>query len=126
MKSIGYPITAEGWKAIGAAVSWSGHFMFHFGPRGAVFHYRRNPTRGPREPAPGENHHADTYILHDNGGEINVDGVGFRVDVPSIPVHVTHGPPGENCGPETAAYRVACILEGHPVDYGFDVDRELA
>ena len=131
MRSIGYPITEAGWRAIGAAVCWSGDYLFTFGTCGAVFSYRRaerhNPDkRGPRDPVPGENHYQDTYVLTDNGGEVNVSGVNFRPDLPSVPVHDARGRPGENCGPETAAYRIVCVLEGSPVDYDFDVDRELA
>ena len=123
MKSIGYPITPEGWRAIGNAVSWSGGYLFPFGDHGAVFSYRR--TQGPRVAAPGENQYLDTYVLVDNGGEINVVGVGFCLDLPSVSVNGLRGAL-ENCGPETAAYRVACILEGHPVNYEWDVDRELS
>jgi hypothetical protein len=124
MRSIGYPITEAGWRAIGAAVCWNGDFLFPYGTRGAVFSYRRHD--GPRAPAPGENRYQDNYILIDNGGEINVVGVGFRLEIPSVPVHDARGRPGENCGPETAAYRIATLLEGRAVDYDFDADRELA
>lgn len=125
-------ITQLHWRAMAAAVCWNGTYLHPFGDRGAVLSYRRNDChnpekRGPRDPAPGENQYSNAYVLHDNGGEINISGLNFRLALPSIPVN----PPGLSanptllCGPETMAYRISMTLEGQVVDYDFDADAEL-
>jgi hypothetical protein len=127
--TIGYPIDDDGWRAITRATSFAGT-LIAVTPAGALVNFRRKNRQGdhgPREIADGENPYGAVYLLTDNGGEINVSGVGFNARVPSVPVnHPRDRRAGVNCGPETAAYRLWAAIRGDKIDYTWDVDEDLA
>lgn len=118
-RSIEWPITDRNWHDITSAMCWSGTLLC-ITPQGALVTFRRagRGGLGPRPVAEGENRYSATYLLTDNGGEINVTPLGFYAHIPSVPV--------TDCGPETAAYRIAQKICGCEIDYDFDVDKAIA
>lgn len=94
-------ITQELWKEVAALMNAT--YSHPFGSHGAVMYCFAL---------------GGSFVLVDNGGEVNVMGLNRQIDLPSIPV--TKGM--ELVGPNTFAYRVYAKMTGGSVDYDWDLD----
>lgn len=67
--------------------------------------------------------HTTTYRFTDNGGEINISK---STEVPvgeSVPFW-SNAHPGGSVGPLTLVYRLNAMIDGEPIDYDKDLDKE--
>ena len=104
--TIGWPITQGAFRAMTLALG--ARYCHSYSDRGAVFYAFDL---------------GGNFIVYDNGGEVNIMGINRHIDTPSIPMSDTNGEP---VGPSTAGYRIRCALLDDEIDYGRNIDRELA
>lgn len=116
---IGWPITDEAWIEIA-------RYLGDDSPKLIPGWGIAVTVKGAVNIPSGANHHARTYLLGDNGGEVSLRGIDYRAGLRDVPTHVCDMAAGVTCGPATMANRLWHRICGLEVDYQEDIDATLS